>query len=193
MAVGAKSGVTGDTSKGRGECESMGPMPTAQGPATLRGLEDRDVPDVLALNEREVVKLAPLDRARLEQIASLADLVLVVELDEAFAGFVLTVGPGQDYDSENYRWFADAYGEQFYYLDRIVLTAATRRRGVGSQVYDVVEERARPFGRLTLEVNVEPPNPASLAFHAARGFTPVTELGDATKRAALLVKELARG
>ncbi|MDR7362770.1 GNAT family N-acetyltransferase [Nocardioides marmoribigeumensis] len=161
------------------------------GPADLRPIEERDVADVLALNEAEVFWLAPMDEGRLWEIHAVADQFLVVELDGRFAGFVVTVGPGTSYDSENYRWFGDRYGDSFSYLDRVALTAATRRRGVGSQVYDVAEAAARPFGRLALEVRQEPPNEVSLAFHRSRGFEPVGVLGDPGHRNTLMVKELA--
>jgi predicted GNAT superfamily acetyltransferase len=161
--------------------------------AHLRPLEERDVPDVLALNAAEVFWLAPMDEAKLWEIHALADQFLVVELDDQFAGFVVTIGPGTSYDSENYRWFTDRYGEEFSYLDRVALTAATRRRGVGSQVYDVAEAAARPFGRLALEVRQEPPNEPSIAFHTARGFEPVGVLGEPGHRNTLMVKELPGG
>ena len=159
--------------------------------AVLRPVEQRDVADVLALNEAEVFWLAPLDEDRLWEIHELADQFLVVELDERFAGFVITVGPGTAYDSENYRWFSERYGDRFSYLDRVALTAATRRRGVGSQVYDACEAAARPFGRLALEVRREPPNEPSLAFHRSRGFEEVGVLGEPGHRNTLMVKELS--
>ncbi len=159
----------------------------------LRPLEERDVPEVLALNQAEVFWLAPMDESRLWEIHDAADLFLVAELDGAFAGFVVTMAPGAAYDSENFRWFAGRYGEDFYYLDRVALTPATRRRGVGSQVYARAEEAARAFGRMALEVRQEPPNEPSLAFHAARGYVPVGVLGDPGHRNTLMVKELGGG
>ena len=161
--------------------------------AVLRPLEERDVPDVLALNEAEVFWLAPMDEARLWGIHDVADLFVVAEVDGEFAGFVVTVAPGTAYDSENYRWFGERYGEDFYYLDRVALNARTRRRGVGSQVYALAEEAAQPYGRMALEVRQEPPNEASLAFHRARGYEPVGVLGEPGHRNTLMVKELARG
>ena len=56
-----------------------------------------------------------------------------------------------------------------------IWSIACRGRGLGSQVYDALEARAAEFGRLALEVNIDPPNDASLAFHAGRGFEPVGE------------------
>ena len=159
----------------------------------LRTFEERDLADVLALNEAEVHNLAPMDETRLRELWSLAELFMVAEVDGAFAGFVITMPPGTAYDSENYRWFAARYGEDFAYLDRVVLTAACRRRGVGSRIYDLAEETARPRGRLALEVRQEPPNTVSLAFHASRGFAPVGVLGEPGHRNTLMVKELADG
>jgi predicted GNAT superfamily acetyltransferase len=161
--------------------------------AVLRPFERRDVADVLALNAAEVFWLAPMDEARLWEVHAVSDLFVVAELDGEFAGFVVTVAPGTAYDSENYRWFTDRYGEDFYYLDRVALTGATRRRGVGSQVYDLAEATAQRYGRLALEVRQEPPNEVSLAFHTSRGYAPVGVLGEPGHRNTLMVKELPRG
>ena len=155
----------------------------------LRPVEDRDVPDVLALNDRNVAALAPMDEARLHQLEGLADRFDVLELDGAFAGFVVTFAPGTAYDSENYRWFSERYAD-FYYLDRIVLHEDVRRRGLGGFVYDEMERTAKEHGRLTLEVNLEPRNEPSLAFHERRGYVEVGRLGDANHLVCLMEKTL---
>ena len=155
----------------------------------LRPLEARDVPDVLALNLRNVEALAPMDEPRLHELQGLADRFDVLELDGAFAGFVITFAPGVGYDSENYRWFAERYAD-FYYLDRIVLHEDVRRRGLGGFVYDELERTAKEHGRLTLEVNLVPRNEPSLAFHERRGYVEVGQLGDATHLVSLMEKAL---
>lgn len=159
---------------------------------TLRPIAPADVDAVLALNERDVDLLAPLDAARLDQLRGWADRAEVVDVDGEVAGFFLTFAPGTPYDAGNYRWFSERYGDRFYYLDRIVLDGRFRRRGLGGLVYDSVERNAAAYGRLALEVNTDPPNEPSLAFHARRGFVQVDErdYGDGTL-VALLVKELA--
>jgi predicted GNAT superfamily acetyltransferase len=157
--------------------------------ASLRPITPSDVDDVLALNERNVVKLAPLDAARLAEIQDWADRVDVLDVDGDFAGFVVTFGPGTPYDSDNYRWFTDRF-DDFYYLDRIVLHEDFRRRGLGGFVYDDVEETARKHGRLALEVNLVPRNDASLAFHESRGYVEVGRLGDDDHLVTLMTKEL---
>ena len=170
-----------------------GPTPEySGGPGVIRPLEEGDVAAVLTLNELEVEKLAPMDEAQLWEIHALADRFDVVELDGAFVGFVVTVRPGSDYWSDNYQWYADRYGEDFYYLDRVVMHEEARGRGLGSQVYDALEQRAAAYRRLALEVNVDPPNEGSLAFHRGRGYEPVGELTDSVgHRRLMLAKELA--
>lgn len=156
----------------------------------LRDIADHDVPLVLDLNERNVELLAPLDAARLDQLSTWAHRAQVIEVAGEPAGFVITIPAGTDYDSPNYRWFSALYGSSFHYLDRIVFEDRFRRRGLGSAVYDMIEADASTAGCLALEVNAEPPNPASLAFHAARGFAEVGRLGGAGKAVAMLAKDL---
>ncbi len=164
-------------------------MTSTSGPA-LRPIGDADLPAVLALNHRFVEWLSPLDVERLAWIVGLADRAEVLDVDHEVGGFVVTMRPGSDYDSENYRWFADRYGRDFYYLDRIVVAEHLRRRGLARFVYDAMEEVAREFGRMTLEVNVDPPNHGSLAFHTGRGYVEVGRIGEPGHAVALLVKEL---
>jgi predicted GNAT superfamily acetyltransferase len=155
----------------------------------LRPIEPRDRTAVLDLNAANVELLAPMDADRLEQLRGWADLAHVVEHEGAFAGFLLTFRPGTAYDSENYRWFSGRY-DDFYYLDRIVLVDRFRRLGLGGQVYDEVERRARAHGRMALEVNLDPPNVGSLAFHDKRGFVEVGTLGSPGHVVSLRVKSL---
>jgi uncharacterized protein len=157
----------------------------------LRPITEADVPAVLALNHGFVDLLSPLDAERLLWLVGLADHADVVEVDDRVAGFVLTMAPGAAYDSENYRWHAERYDDAFYYLDRIVIADEMRRRGLAGFVYNAMEDAARPFGRMTLEVNVDPPNLGSLAFHERRGYVEVGRLGEPGHVVGLMAKELS--
>ena len=157
---------------------------------SLRPITEADVPAVLGLNHRHVELLSPLDAERLLWLVGVSDHADVVEVDESVVGFVVTMAPGSEYDSDNYRWFASRYGESFYYLDRIVIAEEMRRRGLAAFVYDAMEEIAQGFGRMTLEVNVDPPNLGSLAFHERRGYREVGRLGDPGHVVGLMAKEL---
>jgi len=160
----------------------------------LRPATAADQAAVLALNAASVEALSPLDGTHLEALAARAARYDVVEVDGEVAAFVLVFAPGADYNSDNYRWFDERYTD-FCYLDRIVVGERWRRRGIGRLVYDAIEAFSTPHGRLTCEVNAEPPNHASLAFHAARGYVEVGRLTHADPRGgkttAMLSKELS--
>ena len=153
-------------------------------------MTDADTSTVLAINAPVAHLLSPLDAERLCQLRSWAAYAQVVELDARVAAFVLVFAPGSEYDSHYYRWFAERYPDGYLYLDRFAVAPDVRRRGVGTFIYDAMEEHARP-GRLLCEVNVEPPNEPSLAFHAKRGYVEVGrfDTGDG-KVTSMLEREL---
>jgi uncharacterized protein len=155
----------------------------------LRPLRDDDVDQVLALNQANVEMLAPLDEPGLRRLQGFADRFDVVQVDGEFAGFVVTMTPGTEYDSPYYGWFSENI-DGFYYLDRIVLDPRHRRVGLGGFVYDEMERSASTYGRMCLEVNLIPRNDASLAFHASRGYVELGRLGDDEHLVSLMEKPL---
>lgn len=156
--------------------------------SVLRPMTDADHPEVLALNEAFVHLLAPLEEPRLRQLRAWADQDAVIELDGGFAGFVLTFAAGSPYDGDHFGWFAERY-EDFHYLDRVVLAPHTRRRGLATAAYDELEAGCgRPA--MCLEVNLDPPNEASLAFHRARGYREVGRRSSDGKLVVMLAKDL---
>jgi predicted GNAT superfamily acetyltransferase len=58
-------------------------------------------------------------------------------------------------------------------------------------VYDELEDVARRYGRLALEVNLVPRNDVSLAFHDRRGYVEVGRLGDDAHLVSLMEKRLS--
>lgn len=157
---------------------------------SLRPIGPADRAAVLALNQDHVELLSPLDGQRLGLLQGWADRADVIEADGAPAGFVLTFAPGAPYDSENYRWYAERFGVEFYYLDRVVVAPAYRGAGVAHAAYDLLEDLATPYGRMVLEVNADPPNEPSLRFHRRRGYTEVGRLGPPGHVVSLMCREL---
>lgn len=156
----------------------------------LRPIAPADHPQVLAWNHDHVELLAPMDEDRLRTLLGWAELGCVIHDGGRDVGFVLTFPAGTAYDSANYRWFTERY-PRFYYLDRVVVDADVRRTGVATRVYDEIEDRARGLAPvMCLEVNLDPPNEPSLAFHRRRGYVEVGQ-DDATGHlVGLMVKEL---
>ena len=141
----------------------------------LRPIGPDDVDDVLDLNQRSTPEVGEVDRARLQAILDEASLALLArDTDGRLAGFVVVLAPGAAYDSPNYLHFAATYPD-FRYVDRIAIDPRAQGRGLGRRCYEAVVGHARDAGspRVVAEVNLEPPNPGSLAFHAALGFTKV--------------------
>jgi predicted GNAT superfamily acetyltransferase len=162
-----------------------------EGKIGIRELQRADHPRVLELNQASVQELSALDEERLEYILALAHRSLVVASDDGgVLAFAVAIAPGTDYDSLNYTTLGEMF-ESFLYLDRIAVADSARRKGLGAALYDAMEAAAAPFGRMVCDVNIEPRNDASLAFHAARGYREVGELahGD-VKTVALMSKEL---
>ena len=92
------------------------------------------------------------------------------------AGFLIGMTPDVPYGSGNFKWFLDR-SDDFVYIDRIAVSPWFRKRGIAARLYADIEKYARTLGarRLTLEVNVQPRNDVSLAFHERMGFTSLDE------------------
>ena len=107
--------------------------------------------------------------------------------------FLLGFDQNGDYDSPNFIWHRDRFA-RFLYVDRIAVAATHRRRGLAGTLYKDIFAftAARGLERVVCEVNSDPPNPASDAFHDALGFQVVGEafLGDRGKTVRYLSKEL---
>ena len=155
-------------------------MSRQQAGAVLRPIESSDLTAVLALNNEWVPEVSELDAARLELIlaeASMAEVAIDAD-DDTLLGLVIVMAPGADYDSPNYRYFSQTFQggtAEFRYVDRIIVATAAHRRGIGRLLYDAVFDHARDHDAptVTCEVNVDPPNPVSLAFHSSLGFDEV--------------------
>ena len=145
-------------------------------PATIRPARPDDHDRLHEINEANVPDVGSVERGRWDGLIEMCSLVLVVEDDGEIAGFCCVLGPGTAYGSVNYRWFMDRYDDAMY-LDRVAFDERFLRRGLGSLLYDEVDKHLaadHPDAvRLTLEVNVDPPNPGSHAFHTRLGFTEV--------------------
>ena len=126
---------------------------------------------LLKLNNAHEIELSRLDRQGLQRLIDQAYFARRIGLVEAF---LVSFDQDSDYDNVNFRWFRERYG-RFVYIDRVVVAPESRARGHARRLYTDLIDFARRDGhdRIVCEVNSEPPNPGSDAFHASLGFQPV--------------------
>ncbi len=149
-------------------------MRKGSSPLQIRPAAPADFATILELNAESVHFLSPLDAGRLALLYEQASLHLVGEVDGEVAAFLLAFRDGSDYDSVNYRWFAERY-QHFLYVDRIVIGSRFRGRGAGFELYRRVFDFARQTGvpLVTCEIDRDPPNLVSEQFHLRFGFAEV--------------------
>lgn len=126
---------------------------------------------LLALNNAHAMELSWLEPDRLRHLVAQAFLAKRIgEVEAALLAF----DQGADYDSPNFLWFRARF-PRFVYVDRIVVAGHARGRGHARRLYRDLFEQARRAGHdiIVCEVNIDPPNPASDAFHAELGFVEV--------------------
>lgn len=109
------------------------------------------------------------------------------------AALLIAFDQEADYHSPNFAWFRDRL-TRFVYVDRIIVSADHRGRGLAGHLYHDLFRRAEAarHDRIVCEVNLVPPNPGSDAFHASMGFVEVgqADLQDRNKTVRYLEKRL---
>jgi uncharacterized protein len=146
------------------------------------------VPNILALNNAHSVELSWLD---VDQLKSLLQQAFYARMIGSADAFLLAFDQGASYDSPNYMWFRERY-TRFVYVDRIVVSPSMWGHGYARLLYtDLFEQARRAVHHVVVcEVNSDPANPASDAFHAAFEFQ---EVGQATiHKGSKTVRYLAR-
>ena len=139
--------------------------------ALIEPIREADLSGVLTLNTLHAAELSLLTRERLEELVETAFHARRIGAVDAF---LIAFDQDAAYDSPNFLWFRERY-PRFAYVDRIAVAASARGRGLARSLYEDFFAQASRAGHtvVTCEVNADPPNPASDAFHAALGFQPV--------------------
>ena len=137
----------------------------------LRAATAADIPTIVALNAAVVDVTSPMDAENCRVLMDLASWSIVAEVDGQIIAFVLAMRDGAPYENGNFQWFSDRL-RNFVYIDRVVVGEGGRGQRLGSRIYDAVCDVARKEGchLMAAEMNIDPPNLASLNFHKARGF-----------------------
>jgi predicted GNAT superfamily acetyltransferase len=122
---------------------------------------------ILALNNAHAVETGPLDMPALEHMIANA-FFSITRQDECL---LLCFDQDADYVSTNFQWFKARF-DRFVYVDRIIIAADARGRGLARQCYDELIQLAvaAQHTRIVCEINIDPPNPVSAGFHRRLGF-----------------------
>jgi len=128
-------------------------------------------PDLLALNNQFAQELSFLTPQKAAHLVDQAFMACRVGNADAL---LLAFDQNARYDNPNFQWFSARY-DRFVYIDRVVVAPQKRGRGLAQALYRALFRKAAAQGhiRVVCEINWEPPNPASDAFHAALGFEQV--------------------
>ena len=146
---------------------------------------------LLGLNNAHAVALSWLSAAQFRYLVAQSFLAMRVGDSDAL---LLAFDQDAAYDSPNFLWFRSRFA-RFVYVDRVVVAAGARGRGYARRLYAELFAEARGAGhrQVVCEVNADPPNPGSDAFHAALGFRVVgsAHLADRGKTVSYLIRPLA--
>jgi uncharacterized protein len=126
---------------------------------------------LLALNNASAQETSLLDAAKFARMIDAARVATIIEPARAL---LLAFDQASDYDGGHFLWFRERYA-RFLYIDRVIVSAAHRRDGYGRALYAGLFAEAVRLGHdaVACEVNQQPPNPISDAFHARLGFAEV--------------------
>jgi predicted GNAT superfamily acetyltransferase len=127
---------------------------------------------VLSLNNAHAIETSGLGETSL---AELLDMAFYARgIDRGATAFLVALDQSARYGSPNFSWFKE-FRESFVYIDRIIVATPARGQGVARVLYDDLFVVAQQAGqdRVVCEVNINPPNLASEAFHRAMGFKEV--------------------
>lgn len=157
---------------------------------TLHPLRREHLPATLALNAAHETETGPLTHQRLAQLVEAASLALGV--GGGAEAFLLVFDEAAPYDSPHFLWHRERQTEPFLYVDRIVVAPSARGRGIARRLYEGTFAHARATDRalIACEINVEPPNLGSDAFHAALGFEEVGRASARGKTVRYMIKRL---
>jgi uncharacterized protein len=152
--------------------DRISPAPIPEDP--ILNLVDLDLTALTVLNNHYARETSLLSD---EQFASMIRMAFYARgFGPALTPAALLIAFDQQapYENPNFQFFRDLH-QRFIYVDRLITASHARRRGLARRLYDDLFLRAAQAGHRVVgcEVNFDPPNPASDAFHAGMGFIEV--------------------
>jgi predicted GNAT superfamily acetyltransferase len=131
---------------------------------------------LLVLNNDHATELSPLSLPEFDQLIRESFYSATINESEAL---LIAFDQSSRYDHVNFLWFRNRFEKEpnnkFVYVDRVVTSPAARGKGYARALYTDLFQRAKSAGhhRIACEVNLDPPNRVSDAFHASLNFSEV--------------------
>jgi predicted GNAT superfamily acetyltransferase len=159
----------------------------------FRDARQDELPQLLELNQSNLPHVGSISQSEMAHLYRQAIYFRIAEWNNRPAGFLVAFGPGADYDSLNFLWFKNRYPD-FVYIDRIIIAAEARRKGIAFALYRDLENFAarQQIPWMTCEYNLRPPNEISRLFHESYGFSEVgtQETENGKKTVSLQIKQI---
>lgn len=156
----------------------------------LVGPSPEDLNALLALSNAHEKEIGRFTK---EAFAELVALSFRTRMTGQRDAFLIALSERAPANAPNWHWFAARF-PRFVYIDRVVVAEASRNCGLGKLLYEDVTQAAQAAAhtRICCEVNIDPPNPGSDAFHARMGFEEIGRayLPDRCKTVRYLVRDL---
>ena len=137
-------------------------------------IETRFLEAMWAINQDNIPEVGSIPTIEeFQKLTLWSSHIIVVEKNNEMAGFIILMREDQDYHSLNYKFLINKF-DQFLYVDRVAIKDGYRRQGLGKKIYNEVFRLAKEINiDVCCEVNTEPRNDPSLAFHETFGFKEV--------------------
>ena len=159
----------------------------------IRNAHRDDLGNLVELNQSNLPHVGSITQSEMAQLHDQAICFRIAEFSGQTAGFLIAFDPKADYASLNYLWFKKRY-PNFVYIDRIVIAAEARRKGIANSLYRDLEHFAgeRQIPLMACEYNLRPKNDVSRQFHQRYGFNQVgtQETENGKKTVSLQIKHV---
>ena len=158
----------------------------------IRDVIPGDKDGIFQVNRDSLSGVSAFDDEYFATLVRECALFRVAEVGQAIEGYVCGISHQAIYDGEEFALFLDHLPDGFLYIDQVAIRQRSRGQGLGRPLYQDMETYAREngFSALACEVNYEPFNAASQAFHRQFGFAEVVRMPIRGLVVSLLTKPL---
>lgn len=158
--------------------------------STCRGAVSDNFDAIVAINREPVPGVAELERAYFTLLVDVCEHFRVIEVDGETAGYIFAMNQDAAYTGEEFQWFCRHLSEMFLYIDQVAIGKSWRGMRLGTALYEDLEEHAARscVNILACEVNYDPPNKESQAFHRRFGFREVSRMDTRSLIVSLMTK-----